>query len=101
MSGGSCGALARLARCRIVSNYEKVRRGDLSGVYTVREMAAHLNIHPSWIYRQIGVGTITIEKDARFGRYLFPCKKDSVIRMNQLKKGELRHVSFQKVHCSG
>lgn len=88
-------------RYRIVSNYEKVRRGNLPGVYTVREMAARISIHPSWIYRQIGVDSIAIEKESRFGCYLFPRKRDSVTRMNQLKKGELRHVSFQKVHCSG
>ncbi|UCC32723.1 MAG: recombinase family protein [Phycisphaerales bacterium] len=88
-------------RYHIVSNCEKVRRGNLPGAYTVREMAARINIHPSWIYREIGAGSITIEKDSRFGCYLFPRQRDSVTKMNRLKKGELRHVSFQKVHCTG
>jgi len=88
-------------RYGIVSNYGTVRRGNLPGVYTVREMAERIGIHPSWIYRRIGQKVIAIEKDARYRCYLFPRTKHSVTQMNGLKKGALRHVSFQTVHCTG
>lgn len=88
-------------RYGIQSNGGKVRRGELPGVYTVREMARRMGIHPSWIYRQIGNRAITISKNVRYGAYLFPRATHSVAQMKRLKNGELRHVSFPTVHCTG
>ncbi|HOX60108.1 MAG TPA: recombinase family protein [Verrucomicrobiota bacterium] len=88
-------------RYGIVSNLGKVRTGNLPGVYTVREMAEQIGIHPSWIYRQIGAGVVRIGKNARYGVYLFPRTTQSVTLMKRLRKGELPHVSFPTVHCDG
>jgi len=88
-------------RHRIVSNYEKARAGNLPDGYTIREMARQIGIDPSWIYRKAERGVIKIEKDSRYGVYLFPRKTQSVTLMKRLKKGELPHVSFPTVHCSG
>jgi len=88
-------------RYGVRSNCGKVRCGGLPGVYTVREMAKQIDIDPSWIYRQIGDGAIAISKNARYGAYLFPRTTRSVNQMKKLKKGELRHVSFPAVHCTG
>jgi DNA invertase Pin-like site-specific DNA recombinase len=88
-------------RYRIASNLAKVRDGNLPGVYTIREMAKQVGIDPSWIYRQIGYGAVRIRRNARYGVYLFPRTARSVTLMKRLKKGELPHVSFPTVHCTG
>jgi hypothetical protein len=88
-------------RYRIVSNLGKARGGNLTNAYTLREMARQIGVHPSWIYREIGRRTVKIKKDPRYGCYLFPRTEQAVTQMNRLKQGELRHVSFPKVHCTG
>lgn len=88
-------------RYGIRSNCGKVRLGGLPGVYTVREMAKKIGIHPSRIYHQIGEGAVAISKNARYGAYLFPRTAQSVDQMKKLMKGELQHVSFPTVHCTG
>lgn len=88
-------------RYGITSNLGKVRDGNLPGVYTIREMAKQIGTHPSWIYRKIGKGTLKISKNARYGVYLFPRTKQSIGILKKLQKGELQHVSFPTVHCSG
>lgn len=88
-------------RYGIASNYAKARDGGLPGVYTVREMAERIGVDPSWIYRKIGHGTVAVERHRRYGVYLFPRTTRSVAQMKRLKKGELRHVSFPTVHCTG
>jgi len=88
-------------RYGILSNCGKVRCGGLPGVYTVREMAEAIGIHPSWIYRQIGDGAIDISKNVRYRAYLFPRTARSVRQMKRLKKGEIEHASFPAVFCNG
>ena len=66
--------------------------------YTIREMAAIVNIHPSWIYRKIQRGEMTIQKNERFGCYLFPRNPNSIEQIRQLKNKEVRHVSVPEVH---
>ncbi len=85
----------------IVSNYAKARDGNLPDGYTIREMAAQIEIDPSWFYRRIGRGAITVGRHPKYGVYLFPRTTRSVNQMKRLKKGELRHVSFPTVHCTG
>jgi hypothetical protein len=88
-------------RHRILTGLERVRRGERTPGYTVREMAHLIGTHPSWIYRAIGQGQIEVAKDARFGCYLFPRTKAAIERMNQLRCGKVRQVSFREEHCDG
>ncbi len=85
-------------RYAIVSNYHKARQGNLDCGYTIREMAAIINIDPSWIYRKIQRGEMTIQKNERFGCYLFPKNSASIEQIRQLKNKEIRHVSVPEVH---
>jgi hypothetical protein len=88
-------------RHRIVSNLEKVRRGEVSWAYTLPEMARLIEIHPSWIHRKISCGTIKIDRDSRYGCYLFPKEPQVVERMKQLKNRKVRHASVPRVHHDG
>ena len=90
-------------RYGIVSNLERVRRGDIEipNSYTVTQMAEELNIHPSWIYRKIGKDEIRIKKDTTFGCYLFPRTKKCVKDLNRLRKGTLTHVEIRELHHNG
>jgi DNA invertase Pin-like site-specific DNA recombinase len=88
-------------RYDIVSNLEHVRREGLSFAYTIKEIAALLDVDPSWVYRRIGDGTINVTKDRKYGCYLFPRTKRCVAQLQRLKKGTVAHVSFQKAHKDG
>jgi len=79
----------------------RLRRGFRPPGYTLTEVARLLRIHPSWLYRAIGQGQILVDKDARFGCYLFPQTRQTVQRLKQLKHGEVSQVSFPQVHCNG
>jgi DNA invertase Pin-like site-specific DNA recombinase len=80
---------------------EQVRRGGLSGGYTVREMAELIGFDPSWIYRKIGEGRIELTRDLQYGCYLFPREMQTIERMKQLQSGQIRQASFRKVHQDG
>lgn len=90
-------------RFGIVSNLERLRRGEaaLDNVYTLREMAELIDVHPSWIYRKISSGVIRISKNETYGCYLLPKTKKCVNELRRLRKGKLAHVSIPKVHVSG
>ena len=88
-------------RHRILTGLEKVRRREQVPGYTIREMARLIGIDPSWIYRAIGRGQILIEKDDRYGCYLFPKTSSSIDQMKQLKDGKVSQVSFPKEHRDG
>lgn len=64
-------------------------------------MARLIGIDPSWIYRGISRGHVLIEKDARYGCYLFPRTRSTVHQMKQLKSDKVSQVSFPKEHCGG
>ena len=64
-------------------------------------MAGLIGIDPSWIYRGISRGDIQIEKDARYGCYLFPRTRSAISQMKQLKSDKVSQVSFPKEHCDG
>ena len=85
----------------IHSNLQNVRRREVPGVYTVREMATVIGVHPSWIYREIGRGRVNVARDIRYGCYLFPRTCESVATMKQLRRGMVSHASFPKVHHDG
>jgi DNA invertase Pin-like site-specific DNA recombinase len=88
-------------RHRVLTGLERVRRGEHPPGYTVREMARLIGIDPSWIYRGISRGHIRIEKDARYGCYLFPRTRSTVHRMKQLKSDKVSQISFPREHCDG
>jgi len=89
-------------RYQIVSNLEKVRRGDRPRhSYTIKEMAKQIKIDPSWIYRKIARGMIRIKKDPIYGCYLFPRTKQCVSQLKRLKSGRLPHISVPQVHHNG
>ena len=89
-------------RYKIVSNLEKVRRGNRpTTTYTIKEMAGQIVIDPSWFYRKIGSGAIRIKKDPIYGCYLFPRTKQCVAQLKRLKNGQISHISIPKVHHDG
>jgi len=88
-------------RHAIISNLEKVRRGEISWAYTLPEIARLTGIDPCWIYRKIGDGTIKIRRDPRYRCYLFPKDKKVIATMKRLRNQEVRHVSIPKVHYDG
>ncbi len=88
-------------RHRILTGLERVRRGERPPGYTVRELARLIGIDPSWIYRGISRGHIRIEKDARYGCYLFPRTRSTIHQMRQLKGDKVSQVSFPKEHFGG
>ena len=90
-------------RYAIVSNLEQLRRGDieLTTGYTINQLAALIQVDPSWFYRKIRAGSIEINKDGVYGCYLFPRTKKCIAQLNRLKKGTLAHVSIQSVQHRG
>jgi hypothetical protein len=89
-------------RYQIVSNLEKVRRGNTpTNAYTIQQMAELVQIDPSWFYHKIRVGSLRITRDPVYGCYLFPRTKQCLNQLKRLKKGELAHVTIPKVHCNG
>ena len=88
-------------RFGIVSNLEKVRRGNVPLAYTPAELADILKIDRTWIYRQIADGSIRIKKDPTYGCYLFPRSKDCVAQLKLLRKGAVAHVSFPEGYSNG
>jgi DNA invertase Pin-like site-specific DNA recombinase len=88
-------------RFGIVSNLEKVRRGEVPFAYTPSELADILKIDRTWIYHRIADGSIRIKKDPAYGCYLFPRSKHCVAQLRRLRKGAVAHVSFPEGHSSG
>jgi DNA invertase Pin-like site-specific DNA recombinase len=88
-------------RHQIWKGLERLRRGERPPGYTVREMAKLIGIDPSWISRKISRGQILLEKDPRYGCFLFPTARSSIDSMRKLKSGKLLQVSFPKEHCDG
>ena len=85
----------------VISNLEKLHRGEVSSAYTLPEMARLIGIDQSWIYRKIGDGIIKICRDPRYHCYLFPRDKKTIHTMKRLKDQEVRHASIPKVHYDG
>jgi DNA invertase Pin-like site-specific DNA recombinase len=83
-------------RCRyqLPLHLAQVRKGGLPEGYTLREVAEQLGVDTSWLYHRIGTGHIQIEKDPRYGCYLFPCTQATIRTLKSLKSGKVRQVSF-------
>ena len=90
-------------RCRhqILRGLERLRRGERPPGYTVNEVARLIGIDPSWISRRISRGQIVLEKDLRYGCYLFPKSRSTIAQMKKLKSGQVLQVSFSREHCDG
>jgi hypothetical protein len=88
-------------RFAIVSNIEKVRRGDIPFAYTPTELAEMLQIDRTWIYHRITDGSIRIKKDPAYDCYLFPRSRHCMAQFRRLRKGAVSHVSFPEGHSSG
>ena len=90
-------------RCRhgIWIGLGNLRRCSQLPGYTVAEMAQLIDIDVSWIYRSIGQGKIAIDKNRRFGCYLFPRTRVCIRNMKQLRKNKVLQISFRKEHCDG
>ena len=93
------GSIMKLKRQHgILDNLTRVRRGNLPDAYTVREMAALIQVHPSWFSRQITRGRLKLTSHARYGCYLFPKTSEIVETVKALKTGELREAIIPEVH---
>jgi DNA invertase Pin-like site-specific DNA recombinase len=90
-------------RCRygIRVGLGRLRRGDRPKGYTITAMARLLKVDPAWIYRGLRQSRIRMERDVRFGCYLFPRTRLAVTQMKQLRKGQVSHVSFLEEHRDG
>jgi hypothetical protein len=64
-------------------------------------MAQLIGIDPSWISRKISRGQILLEKDPRYGCYLFPKTRSTIDQMRKLRSGKVLQVSFPKEHRDG
>jgi DNA invertase Pin-like site-specific DNA recombinase len=71
-----------------------VRNGNLPEGNTLREMARQIGVDTSWFYHRIAEGQIKIEKDTRYGCYLFPRTQACLQKIKNLKNGKVRQVSF-------
>jgi DNA invertase Pin-like site-specific DNA recombinase len=96
-------AIVLKLRCRhqVLRGLERLRRGERPPGYTLRDMARLIGVDPSWISHRISRGQILLEKDARYGCYLFPKARSSIVQMKQLKSGKVSQVSFPKEHRDG
>jgi hypothetical protein len=98
----TAGIVLRLRRRhQIWKGTEGLRRGACPPGYTVAEMAQRIGVDPSWISRKISQGQILLEKDARYGCYLFPKSRSTIQQMKRLKSGKVLQVSFPKEHRDG
>jgi hypothetical protein len=90
-------------RCRygIRIGLGRLRRGDQPHGYTITAMARLIGVDPAWIYRKLAEGRIRMERDVRFGCYLFPKTRSAVKQMKQLRKEVIDQVSFPEEHCDG
>lgn len=70
------------------------RAHNVSGYFTVPQVAQKLEVPNPWVYARIYNGTIQITKDARTGLYLFPDKPATIERFRELKEGKIRKLRF-------
>jgi hypothetical protein len=83
-------------RQRVLRDPSESRVRSFPGFLTVAQLADRLQISPSVIYDRIASGTIGIDRDPRWKRYLFPDKPRTITMMQRLLAGQI-----QKFHCKG
>jgi hypothetical protein len=80
----------------ILLGLEKARRGDLPPCFTLNELTRRFGVHPSWSYQEIITCRLVIEKHPHFHCYLFPRTRDTIKRLQQLRRHEVVQGSFPK-----
>jgi hypothetical protein len=86
----------------IVSNRGRAHRGELApSAYTLQEMARLLKVAPHWFHGRIKDGTLKIEKDPRYGCFLFPKDQQTVEQLKRLKNRRVPYVSIQTPYSVG
>jgi hypothetical protein len=73
-------------------NAMATRTRRISGWLTIDKVAACLHVSTSWIKRRIRNGTITIRRDPRDSRFLFPDTPESIAALHELKSGARNHL---------
>ncbi len=76
-------------RHRVLQNSKATRARHIAGWLTVAMMAERMSVSSSWIKRRIRAGIITIQRDPRDNRFLFPDTPDSVAALQKLRSGVL------------
>lgn len=95
--GGFTKPILMKLKCRhgIKSKMQQFRDGDRPPKnYTAEEVADEIGVKRAWIYRKIRGRQIRIEKDEKYGFYLFPRTKKAIRELRLLKEGKRAHVSF-------
>jgi hypothetical protein len=87
-------AAIQLVRQRhgLSQNAMATRARRISGWLTIDKVAACLQVSTSWIKRRIRNGTITIRRDPRDSRFLFPDTPESIAALHELKSGARNHL---------
>ncbi len=70
------------------------RAHNVSGYFTVSQVARKLEVPNPWLYARIYNGTIQVAKDVRMGLYLFPDEPATVERFQELKEGKIHKLRF-------
>jgi DNA invertase Pin-like site-specific DNA recombinase len=73
-------------------NAMATRARRISGWLTIDKVAECRQVSTSWIKRRIRNGTITIQRDPRDSRFLFPDTPDSIAALQELKSGARNHL---------
>jgi Mrp family chromosome partitioning ATPase len=83
-------------------NRGRAHRGELApSAYTLQEMARLLKVAPHWFRGRIKDGTLKIEKDPRYGCFLFPKDQQTVEQLKRLKNRRVPYVSIQTPYSVG
>lgn len=75
---------------------QKVRDGGLAEGYTARELCRLLGVNRCWLYALMKQGRLEMDRDPKYGAYLFPRNQDTVEQLRRLKNHEIAHLSFRK-----
>jgi excisionase family DNA binding protein len=76
----------------VLQNGVATRARHISGWLTIADVAARLQVSRTWVKRRIHNGTITIQRDPRDKRYLFPDTPAGIAGLKELKSGERKHL---------
>lgn len=79
---------------RILHQPSQSHPRHVDGYLTVPQLAAKLEISPSWIHDRIRKGIIRVKKDASTKCYLFPDKKATLTQFRQLVAGKTTDLDY-------
>ena len=81
-------------RHRVFQNSVATRSRHIQGWLTIADAAERLQVSRSWFKRRIHSGTISITRDPRDKRYLFPDTPESIAALEELKSGARDHLAI-------